>query len=89
MRDTVHQVEKRTECLEKRSHLTLTGSRFDILVESTEPITAAMDGRSFVQIVCVTSAPKNMNTSSRAADAVNARANDTMPLTPPSFALNF
>ena len=48
-----------------------------------------MDGLSFEQVVCVTSAPKNMNTSSREAEDVNARANDTRPFTPPSLALNF
>jgi len=59
------------------------------LVESIEPMTAAIDGLSFEQVVCVTSAPKNMKTSSRIDDDVNARANETIPLTPPSLALNF
>jgi hypothetical protein len=61
----------------------------DILVESTEPTTAAIDGFSLEHVVCVTSAPKNMKTSSLADEEVSARASDTMPLTPPSFALNF
>jgi hypothetical protein len=59
------------------------------LVESIEPITAAIDGLSLEHVVCVTSAPKNIKISSRVDDDVNARANDTIPLTPPSFALNF
>lgn len=61
----------------------------DLLVESIDPITAAIDGLSREQVVCVTSAPKNMKTSSLVADEVNARAKETMPLTPPNFALNF
>lgn len=48
-----------------------------------------MDGLSFEQVVCVTSAPKNMNTSPRVDDDVKARVNETRPLTPPSLALNF
>ena len=61
----------------------------NLLVESTEPITAAMDGLSLEQVVCVTSAPKNMKTSSRVDEEVNARAKETVPFTPPSLALNF
>lgn len=59
------------------------------LVESTEPTTAAIDGLSLEHVVCVTSAPKNINISSRVEDDVKARAKDTIPLTPPSLALNF
>ncbi len=58
-------------------------------MESTEPTTAAIDGLSLEHVVCVTSAPKNINTSSFVDDDVNARARDTVPLTPPSLALNF
>lgn len=61
----------------------------DKLVESFDPITAAMDGRSREHVIWVQSIPKNMKISERTDGDVKARINDTNWLIPPNLALNF
>lgn len=89
--DTVHRLEMHIVYLKYAVFLSkcFFNNKINKLVESTEPITAAIDGLSFEHVVCVTSAPKNIKTSSFVEDDVNARAKDTIPFTPPNLALNF
>ncbi len=48
-----------------------------VLVESFDPIIAVINGRAREHVICVQSIPKNIKSSLRADDEVNALNNET------------